>query len=132
MMSHYLFLYGTLLPNHAPSELAPAVARLRRLGEGTVRGHLYDLGAYPGAVLDALASAHIHGTVFELPDDEELLCALDLYEDFHSGNVESSLFVRSLQPVTLANGEIVQCWMYVYNRDASGARRILSGRYPDI
>jgi gamma-glutamylcyclotransferase (GGCT)/AIG2-like uncharacterized protein YtfP len=128
-MSSYVFLYGTLLPGHAPEEIAPAVRKLRRLGEGTVHGVLYDLGKYPGAVLDKSAGARIHGTVFELPDDEALLSALDAYEDFAPGNEQASLFVRTLQPVTLVDGEILQCWIYVYNRDVSGARRIPGGRY---
>ena len=141
-MSSYLFLYDTLLPGHAPQEIAPAVRKLRRLGEGTIRGMLYDLGAYPGAVLpqhaagdpilNESAEGRIHGTVFELPDDEELLRALDGYEDFDPTNEQASLFVRTLQPVTLVNGEILQCWIYVYNRDVSGAHRIPGGRYPQF
>jgi gamma-glutamylcyclotransferase (GGCT)/AIG2-like uncharacterized protein YtfP len=93
---------------------------------------LYDFGDYPGAVLDATASSQTHGTVFELPDDDSVLSALDAYEDFHPDNVESSLFVRTLQPVTLVNGDLVQCWIYVYNREPGGARPIPSGRYAGI
>ena len=125
----YLFLYGSLLPGDAPAEIAPAIAKLRSLGAGTVRGLLYDLGEYPGAVLDDSAGGHIHGAIFELPEDEELLSALDTYEDFHPNDAEGSLFVRMLQPVVFANGELLQCWMYVYNRDPGAARLIPSGRW---
>src|SRR6266480_2953212 len=103
-MSSYLFLYGTLQPDHAPAEIAPMVKELRRVGEGTMRGLLYDFGAYPGLVLDESADGCIYGTVFELTDDEELLRALDGYEDFDPENAQASLFVRAVQPVTLANG----------------------------
>ena len=126
----YLFLYGTLLPGHAPAEIAPAVAKLRRLGAGTTRGLLYDLGEYPGAVLDDSAGGHIHGTIFELPRAKEVLSALDTYEDFDPNEPQSSLFVRILQPITLPNGELLECWMYVYNRDPGDARLIPSGRWP--
>ena len=131
-MSGRIFLYGTLLPQHAPEEIAPAVAKLRRLGEGAVRGLLFDLGDYPGAVLDESAAGHIYGTIFELPDEEELLSLFDLYEGFDPENVEASLFVRTLCPAALASGEELQCWIYVYNREPLNAHRILSGRYPGI
>ena len=131
-MSNYLFLYGTLQPDHAPAEIIRASKKLRRVCEGSVRGTLYDLGDYPGAVLDNSAGGSIYGTVFELPNDEDLLTALDQYEDFHPENVQGSLFVRTLHPVMLASGEFLQCWMYVYNRDPVGARRIPSGRYSRI
>ena len=131
-MSNNLFLYGTLLPEHAPGELALRLASLRRLGEGTVRGALYDFGEYPGAVLDANAGGSVYGTIFELPEDGELLRILDNYEGFDPMNMQASLFVRVLQPVTLADGETVQCWMYLYNRKPGDARRIPSGRYAGI
>jgi gamma-glutamylcyclotransferase (GGCT)/AIG2-like uncharacterized protein YtfP len=132
MMSNHLFLYGTLLPRHAPAEIAPAVARLRRLDEGTVRGYLYDLGEYPGAVADESAAGCIHGTIFEMPEDDALLSALDDYEGFDPKHAETSLFVRALHPVTLAAGGVLLCWMYAYNRVPARARLIPGGRYREI
>jgi len=128
-MTNYLFLYGTLLPYLAPSVIAPVVAKLRRVGEASVRGALYHLGGFPGAILDEGADGHIHGTVFELPGDEGVLSALDEYEDYDPQNVEQSQFVRRLHPVALASGEEMRCWIYVYNREVGSAARILSGRY---
>ncbi|MGC2300095.1 MAG: hypothetical protein WA476_14910 [Acidobacteriaceae bacterium] len=51
MVCSYLFAYGTLQRNHAPDEMASAVAGLRPLGKGSDRGGLYDLGEYPKMVL---------------------------------------------------------------------------------
>jgi gamma-glutamylcyclotransferase (GGCT)/AIG2-like uncharacterized protein YtfP len=76
----YLFSYGTLLPQHAPREIASTVRRLRRVGQGLVRGRLYDLGDYPGAVLTRNGPL-IRGLVFELPEDPEVLERLDQYEN---------------------------------------------------
>jgi gamma-glutamylcyclotransferase (GGCT)/AIG2-like uncharacterized protein YtfP len=131
-MTNYLFLYGTLLPHLAPSVIAPAVARLRRVGEARVRGALYHLGGFPGAIPDEGADGQIHGIVFELPDDEGVLAALDDYEEFDPGNVEESQFVRRQHPATLATGEELRCWIYVYNREPGSAARILSGRYSEL
>jgi len=52
-MSGYLFAYGTLRPGFAPESVAPMVDRLELVGEGFLQGLLYDLGEYPGLVLDS-------------------------------------------------------------------------------
>jgi gamma-glutamylcyclotransferase (GGCT)/AIG2-like uncharacterized protein YtfP len=128
-MSKYLFTYGTLQPGMAPREIAPVVERLRMVGEGSARGTLYDLGAYPGVVLDALSEHRVYGTVFELPEDDSVLRQLDTYEDYHPGSLESSLFVRAVSSVELVSGGALDCWMYVYNRRTDGACVVVTGRF---
>lgn len=126
-MSESIFLYGTLLPGAAPREIAEAAAQLRFTGEGFVRGRLYDLGHYPGAVLDAAAEGRICGAVFTLPDDPAVLRALDAYEEFDPAAPGLSQFVRVRAMATLAAGGSAECWIYVYNRDVRGVRGIESG-----
>ena len=70
-MTHHLFVYGTLSPRHAPLEIAATVRRLRPVGQASVRGRLYDLGEYPGAVLSEKSRSVIRGEVFELPGDSK-------------------------------------------------------------
>lgn len=120
-MSEYLFSYGTLRPGRAPAEIAAAVGRLRVIGSGRVRGVLYDFGDYPGAVLDEGAPGEIEGTVYELPEDADILRQLDAYEEFDPDAPESSLFARELHLVRLESGGTQMCWVYVYNRDPAGA-----------
>ena len=114
-MSEFLFTYGTLRPGHAPEEIAPTVAKLRAVGNGFVYGTLYDLGAYPGAILDPASTRKISGSVFEIPNDPSVLQQLDAYEEFDSSALEESLFVRTLCAVELESGGMLQCWIYVYN-----------------
>lgn len=121
-MSEYLFAYGTLQPDHAPVEIASAVARLRPVGEGFVRGRLYNFGDFPGAVLDPSSKRKISGTVFRLPKDETVLKKMDEYEEFDPNTPDRSLFVRRLHPVELAAGKTLQCWVYVYNQKPTKAR----------
>jgi gamma-glutamylcyclotransferase (GGCT)/AIG2-like uncharacterized protein YtfP len=116
-MSEFLFAYGTLRPGLAPETMAVVVGRLLPVGEGRVGGVLYDLGKFPGAVLDAASSGRIVGTVYRLPEDGETLRALDAYEGFEPDCVEASLFVRVKSAVEMADGVTVPCWIYVYNRD---------------
>lgn len=126
-MTQYLFTYGTLLPERAPDEIAGAVAKLRRVGAGRVRGVLYGLGEYPGAVLDEHCGSEVEGTVFELPEEPSILRRLDEYEEFDPNAPEGSLFRRISRAVTLDTGETLSCWIYVYNRDPAGMRMLPGG-----
>lgn len=118
-MSEYLFVYGTLQPASAPPEIKEIVGRWRRVGSATALGQLYDLGEYPGAVLDAGTSTRIIGEVFELPKDPAVLATLDEYEGFDADAPQDSLFQRVKTEVKLAEGGKQEVWIYVYNRNVS-------------
>jgi gamma-glutamylcyclotransferase (GGCT)/AIG2-like uncharacterized protein YtfP len=126
-MSQYLFAYGTLQPGCAPAQIAHLAAKLRAVGEGFVRGVLYDLGGYPGAVPDENAKSRIAGTVMLLPEDESVLRRLDAYEGFDPRSPETSEYVRELRTVELVAGGSLQCWIYIYKWDPCSARVIASG-----
>lgn len=128
-MSQYLFAYGTLQPGRAPKEIARVVAKLSPVGKGHVHGVLYDLGEYPGAILNLSSNRRITGTVLRLPDAPGILQQLDKYEGFDPGAPATSLFLRKLHPVALAADRILQCWIYVYNRKPGTARILTSGSY---
>jgi gamma-glutamylcyclotransferase (GGCT)/AIG2-like uncharacterized protein YtfP len=128
-VSQFIFIYGTLRPGLAPDEVARAVGKLRLVGEGSVRGVLYDPGDYPGAVVDSAAESRIFGTVFELPVDESVLRELDRYEGFNPEAAAESLFVRVEHAVELADVRTIGCWIYVYNLEPVGARVVQGGRY---
>jgi gamma-glutamylcyclotransferase (GGCT)/AIG2-like uncharacterized protein YtfP len=115
-MPGLLFIYGTLHPDRAPAEIADAARGLRPVGPGTIRGKLYDLGEYPGVMLDPSTSETIHGEVFAVPD-AETLARLDRYEDYRPEDASNSLFLRVQTTVTLDAGSTEVCWVYVYNRE---------------
>jgi gamma-glutamylcyclotransferase (GGCT)/AIG2-like uncharacterized protein YtfP len=128
-MSEYLFAYGTLQPGLAPKSMEQATAKLRAVGAGFVRGVLYDLGHYPGAIADAGAAGRISGTVMELPDDGDVLRALDEYEGFDPQSPDTSEFIRERQKVEMANGGTRMCWFYRYNGRTDAARVIQDGEW---
>jgi gamma-glutamylcyclotransferase (GGCT)/AIG2-like uncharacterized protein YtfP len=128
-MSEYLFTYGTLQPGLAPSHLASAVDKLRWIGEGVVNGTLYDLGDYPGVVLDISSGQKVSGTVYQLPEDADVLLQLDSYEDFDLTSPETSLFIRERHPVLLSTGETLPCWIYVYNGQPDSSRVLADGKF---
>lgn len=130
-MPEYLFVYGTLRPGMAPRKFARLVEGMGYLGKASTPGRLYDLDAYPGAIIDPDCDTQIRGEVFQLPDDDGgALAALDAYEGFDARYPESSLFVRRRCKVTLKeDGSRLACWIYVYNWQVSPDALIRSGDY---
>ena len=119
----HMFAYGTLQPDLAPREIAQVVEKLRLIGEGFLFGKLYDLGSYPGAVIDPASACLVHGTVYELPEEAEILRKLDAYE--------GPEYVRIEQLVTLVEGRVLTCWVYDYQGRPSEERSIESGRWSE-
>jgi gamma-glutamylcyclotransferase (GGCT)/AIG2-like uncharacterized protein YtfP len=130
-MIEYLFVYGTLLPEYAPVEISKVVDQLHLVGRGQIRGRLYDLGDYPGAILDN-SSALISGQLFELPDDENVIASLDWYEGFYPDDLDRSLFIRTKTQAFLLDGRKIECWTYVYNGIPHPSSLIPSGQYAII
>jgi gamma-glutamylcyclotransferase (GGCT)/AIG2-like uncharacterized protein YtfP len=131
-MSDYLFVYGTLLPEYAPDEISKAVDQMQVIGQGQIRGRLYDLGDYPGAILDRSSDAVISGQVFELPDDEDVIASLDRYEGFYPEDRQGSLFIRTRTRALLLDGRELECWVYVYNGIPHPSSLISSGQYAAV
>lgn len=130
----YIFVYGTLLPGLAPPVIAEVVDRLRVVSCASVKGRLYHFGAYPGCILGhGGCDTVVQGRLLELPEDREaVLAKLDWYEGYAAHDERGSLFLRAVCDVDLPDGGQVRAWVYVYNRDVSGARLIEGGRYhPD-
>ena len=128
-MKDYLFVCGTLRSEYVEGEIAAVMKRLQTLGAASVRGKLYNLGAYPGAVVDQTANTSIHGELFELPPDETTLQELDKYEDFDPAKPEECLFVRRRAKAELIDGHELEAWIYTYNRDPKGAPLIEGGKW---
>jgi acetylornithine aminotransferase/acetylornithine/N-succinyldiaminopimelate aminotransferase len=128
-VTEYLFVYGTLRPQLLPAELKELLGTMRRIDQGSVPGKLFDLGDYPGAVIDPNTESRIIGEILELPDDQSILAALDAYEGFDREDLDSSLFTRIKHQAELDNGLRMECWVYVYNRQTSLAPIISHGDY---
>lgn len=119
----HLFAYGTLQPGLAPPEIAPIIASLSPVGEGFLFGKLYDLGSYPGAVIDLGSSWVIYGLIYKIPEDAEFLRLLDAYE--------GPEYTRIERLVTLVEGGVLSCWVYDYLGRPSDDRLIESGRWAE-
>ena len=75
-MKHLVFVYGTLRRGSAGA-MAIRFPNSKFIADAKVSGSLYDLGAYPGVLLNESNSLVI-GEVYEV--DDEILHKLDDYE----------------------------------------------------
>jgi gamma-glutamylcyclotransferase (GGCT)/AIG2-like uncharacterized protein YtfP len=92
------------------------------VGEGTVRGTLYDLGTFPAVVE---GDGTVRGVVLRVPPDA--WDAMDAYEGCPIPGGGDGLFRRISTRATLCDGTEVDCWLYVYARDVAGRRVVSSG-----
>jgi gamma-glutamylcyclotransferase (GGCT)/AIG2-like uncharacterized protein YtfP len=128
-MSDIIFVYGTLRPSvkNSRADLFEAVAE--SLGEARVRGHLYNLGAYPGLVLNEASNVWVVGAIYRLHHPEPTLKILDEYEGATARSDDA--YERAL--VTVANSEhaTLQAWTYLYRGPLTGAKAMPSGDWAD-
>jgi gamma-glutamylcyclotransferase (GGCT)/AIG2-like uncharacterized protein YtfP len=131
-MKDYLFVYGTLAKEIAPREIAAAVKKLKDIGQGFILGRLYDIGEYPGAVLNGGPQDKIFGKIYQLPGDPAVLDRLDKYEGFDPAHPSQSAFVRRRTSISRPNKTTLKAWVYEYNRDVSSQLGIKDGQYSKV
>jgi gamma-glutamylcyclotransferase (GGCT)/AIG2-like uncharacterized protein YtfP len=96
-------------------------AGARYLGKASVRGRLFNLGEFSGAVKVPAAPARVLGELYYLPDAARALKSLDRYE--------GSLYKREVTEVKLQSGRRVQAWVYWLKRLPASRRKIEGGDY---
>lgn len=130
MNSRYLFVYGSLMLNIGSPMSAFLAQHAQFIGVGKVRGHLYDIGSYPGLVLNQQTNDEVIGHVFALKNAPQTWQILDKYEDYREDDPENSLYRRVNVTVALLEESKV-CQTYVYNRSVEDLQRIPTGNYAD-
>jgi gamma-glutamylcyclotransferase (GGCT)/AIG2-like uncharacterized protein YtfP len=125
--SNYLFVYGTLLDES--NEFAIYLKQnCKFYDKGKLKGILYDLGEYPGAIADENYPDYVYGSIFKLNNTSEALKYLDDYEGFGEDQELPNLFIRAMVSVETGSGQM-DCWVYLYNLPVAGFRLIESGDY---
>ncbi len=123
-----LFVYGTLRKGFPSHELLQRL-RARFVATAYLRGQLYDLGEYPGAVESADARDRIYGEVYWLPHSARAFSVLDKFEGFDPLRPRFNLFERKKTRVTLAGGAETEAWIYWLHGFRRSGRRVPSGDY---
>ena len=126
-MADLVFFYGTLMTPFNRAGRRRVDQHLVYTGRGTIAGALFDLGIYPAAV--PATDTRVWGEVFKMTHPAIVLQALDELEGCRADVPESSLYMRTLTPVTLEDGRTVEAWAYYYNAPLGRAERIQSGDY---
>ena len=126
-MNDKLFVYGTLLDEDNKYGVYLR-DNSKFYSQGTVKGKLYNIGEYPGAVLLPNNDDAIYGIILKMDDPETALELIDIYEGFGEGHQQPNEFIRILTDADTENGPVT-CWIYVYNLPTQGLILIESGRY---
>ena len=69
-------------------------------------GRLVQAGEYPGMRPELTADDWVDGELFELHEPGGILKQLDEYE--------GPSYPRAQRAATLADGEVLECWVYLY------------------
>lgn len=126
-MNDKLFVYGTLLDGDNKYGIYLR-DNSRFFATGKLKGKLYDIGEYPGAVLLYGGDECIYGTILEIDNPGEVLAVIDLYEGFGDDQPQPNEFIRVLTEAETGAGP-VNCWIYLYNLPHENIPRIGSGIY---
>jgi gamma-glutamylcyclotransferase (GGCT)/AIG2-like uncharacterized protein YtfP len=103
MNKQFVFIYGTLRRG-AVGSMSARFPKSKFIAEAKVNGSLYDLGPYPGLLLNE-SNSSVNGEVYEV--DDELLNELDEFE-------ASSNYVRKQVEISFG-AERTKCWTYEPN-----------------
>jgi len=114
MNKHLVFVYGTLRRGGAGA-MSIRFPSSKFMGDANVSGSLYDLGTYPGVLLNESNSLVI-GEVYEV--DDEILNELDEYEAL-------SHYRRKQVEISLGTHRRI-CWIYEPNPEFYSHRTLIT------
>lgn len=123
-----LFVYGSLRSGFRNPVYEYLSKYFHLMGEGVVKGKLYDLGDYPAAAPTA-DEKFISGELYCINNPLEFSWAigqLDDYEGLNTEEGERPLYKRE-EVIAYLDGEPHTAWIYWYNGDLSGKPEIESG-----
>ena len=114
MNKHFVFIYGTLRRG-SPGSMSIRFPKSKFIAEAKVNGSLYDLGPYPGLLIDE-SNSLVTGEVYQV--DDELLNELDEFE-------ASSNYLRKQVEISLG-GQRKKCWTYVPNSEVYRLEKLIT------
>lgn len=114
-----LFVYGSLLSGFKSPAYEYIFQHFNFLGEGKVKGTIYDLGEYAVGTNNE-TGRFIKGELYEIKHPHEwsfILAQLDDYEGLNPDDEGIADFKRSVVEVTLNDGSTKQAWIYWFIGD---------------
>ncbi|MES1264735.1 MAG: gamma-glutamylcyclotransferase family protein [Variovorax sp.] len=118
--ARHVFVYGTLRAGGS-NDIARFSPAPLRIGDGEIAGTLYDLGAYPGAVLGG--EGRVQGEIYRIAPALE--AQRDVLEEV--GPDDSGEYIKREVPMRVAGAALV-CLVYEIHPDRiAGRAAIASG-----
>lgn len=124
----YVFVYGTLKRSIANPMGAMMRAHANYVAEAIIAGRIYDLGPYPGLVLEDCGTA-VYGEIYEILRPNALLSLLDAYEGCAADDDLPHEFTRVIATVRDTDGKDYRAWVYVYQHNVDPQWMLSSGYY---
>ena len=125
---YYLFVYGSLRSGFR-SPVYEYISRFFTfVGEGKVRGKLFDMGSYPAGI-PTNDNSFIVGELYLANNANEFSWAIGQLDDYEGVTVEPDevqLYRREITEVHI-NGQVTHAWIYWYHGDVTGRPLIASG-----
>jgi gamma-glutamylcyclotransferase (GGCT)/AIG2-like uncharacterized protein YtfP len=131
MPLEFLFVYGTLRRQIASSMQHVLADYCEYYSDGVMRGKLYEVLGYPGALESCNANDKVFGELHRILDRQRVLARLDDYEECSNKFPRPHEYIRKQLSVEFVGGGTTPAWVYLYNRDVSNLRQIVSGDYLD-
>lgn len=114
MTKHLVFVYGSLRRGGAGA-MSDRFPDAKFIAEAQVSGSLYDLGDYPGLLLDE-SNSLVAGEVYEV--DDAILNKLDDFE-------ASSHYLRKQVEISLGDQKRT-CWIYEPDPEFYSLRKLIT------
>ena len=126
-----LFVYGTLRQGTDSVPYQKFMDGLEYFAIGYMRGCLFEVDGYPGAIESNSKDERVWGDLFVLRDPIRSLNAIDEYEECSERFDKPHEYVRKKSKIYLSDGDSTYAWSYIYNRPTAGLEKIKSGDYLD-
>lgn len=126
-MSDYLFVYGTLRRHLIHDDNLHQ--HVEFMAEASMRGRLYQLDGYPGAVDSTDFADTVLGELYRIRRATALFAILDDYEECSAKFARPHEYRRQQRQISLADGRQFKAWVYLYNWDVRNLPQIVSGDF---
>jgi gamma-glutamylcyclotransferase (GGCT)/AIG2-like uncharacterized protein YtfP len=126
--SHFVFVYGSLRRGFQGTAYEYISRYFNFFGEAKVKGRLFDLGEYPGAV-PTQDDLFIRGELYIVKNENEFSWAIAQLDDYEGVLVEPNekpMYRREIADIYV-NDAIVPAWIYWYNGNVNDKPVISSG-----
>lgn len=129
VQNEFIFVYGTLRKETATHMYHVLARHCEYHSDGTMQGKLYEVDGYPGVIESNDFDDVVHGEIYRIVSPNKVLPLLDEYEECTEKFPQPHEYLRKRIWISLAGGESLLAWVYIYTLDVTELFQIKSGNY---